>query len=225
MRAVLVPLALFGLAAVLFGVPWRFDSPVAEASVVPEWAVDSATVRQPALVPEIALGSFRYRCSDCHRLFRSLPEATSSLIRHTDIVLKHGINTRCFNCHNILNRDTFVDDIGGEIPYDQPEQLCARCHGPVYRDWEHGVHGRSNGYWDTQQGPLTRKQCTECHDPHQPPFPPMTPAPPPNTLRMGPQAPAEHLPDENPLRIYDQPEMHGGAAVPLSGVSDSGEDG
>ena len=68
-RAVLVPLALFALAAGLLGVPWRFDSPVTAASVVPEWAVDPVTVRQPTLAPEITLGSFTYRCSDCHRLF------------------------------------------------------------------------------------------------------------------------------------------------------------
>lgn len=222
-RAVLVPLAFLAVAAGLLSAPRRFDSPVAAASVVPEWVVDPATVRQPGLVPEITLGSFTYPCSDCHRLFSSRPESTASLIRHTDIVLKHGINTRCFNCHNIFNRDTFADDIGGELPYDQPQLLCAKCHGPVYRDWQHGAHGRSNGYWDTRRGPMTRKKCVECHDPHQPPFPPMAPAPPPNTLRMGPQAQAEHVPGGNPLRVYDQPDVHGHAAAPLPAVGDSGE--
>jgi len=224
-RAVLVPLALFALAAVLWRVPWRFESPVAAASVVPEWAVDPATVRQPTLAPEITLTKFTYPCSGCHRLFPSAPEASSSLIRHSDIVLKHGINTHCFNCHHLLNRDMFAGDGGDQIPYDQPQLLCAKCHGPVYRDWEHGVHGRSNGYWDTQRGPLTRKKCTECHDPHEPPFPPMRPAPPPNTLRMGPQTPVDHLPGENPLRIHGQPDVHAGVAVPLPGVDDAKEDG
>ena len=72
---------------------------------------------------------------------------------------------------------------------------------------------------------MTRRKCIECHDPHQPPFPPMRPAPPPNTLRMGPQFLAEHLPDGNPLRVYDQPDMGGGGGGPLSGVDDSGEEG
>ena len=46
-----------------------------------------------------------------------------------------------------------------------------------------------------------RLKCVECHDPHRPPFPPMHAAPPPNTLRMGPQ----NFPDQNrardPLRV------------------------
>jgi hypothetical protein len=198
---------------------------VSPATVVPAWVVDTATVRQPSLKPETTVSGYAYRCSECHELYTSEPETTDSSNRHTEIVLKHGINKRCFNCHNIRNRDTFADDVGGEIPYDQPQLLCAKCHGPVYRDWEHGVHGRSNGYWDTQRGSMTRKQCTECHDPHQPPFPPMRPAPPPNTLRMGPRAPVERLPGENPLRIHGQPGVRGGAAVPLPGVDDTKEDG
>jgi predicted CXXCH cytochrome family protein len=97
--------------------------------------------------------------------------------------------------------------MGQAIPYDQPQLLCAKCHGPVYRDWQHGSHGRTNGYWNASMGPMERRKCTECHDPHQPPFPPMTPAPGPHTLRMGNQSPAEHLPEDDPLRIsHDQPE-------------------
>ena len=87
------------------------------------------------------------------------------------------MNTRCFNCHNRTNRDTFVDDAGGEIPWNQPPLLCGKCHGPVYRDWQHGSHGRTNGYWDKTRGPQERRKCVECHDPHRPPFAPMVPAP------------------------------------------------
>ena len=150
--------------------------------------------------------------------------AGRTLMEHREIVLRHGINDRCLNCHHPDGRDAFVDGQGREIPYDQPQLLCAKCHGPVYRDWQRGVHGRSNGYWDTARGPMTRKKCIECHDPHQPPFPPMRPAPPPNTLRMGSRSPAEREFTENPLRIHDQPDEHGGAAAPLSDVDDAGED-
>jgi hypothetical protein len=94
--------------------------------------------------------------------------------------------------------------VGTEIPFDQPQLLCANCHGPVYRDWQHGSHGRSNGYWDASRGPMTRRKCIECHDPHQPPFPPMKPAPPPNTLRLVEMAPPEHVPAESPLRVYER---------------------
>ena len=154
---------------------------------VPAWATDTTPVRQPRLRPEYTAGVFQYRCSDCHRIIPSPAETDRTLTQHTEIQLEHGINTRCFNCHHRTNRDAFVDDYGREIPWDQPQLLCAKCHGPVYRDWQHGSHGRTNGYWDTTAGPQTRRRCIECHDPHQPPFPPLAPAPGPHTLRMGPQ--------------------------------------
>ena len=216
-RAVAVPVVLLALAAVLWRGPWEFDSPVTPPVRVPTWATSTTPVRTPQLAPEIELAGFRYQCNDCHRLFRSPAETDRRLTQHTDIVLKHGINTRCFNCHHRDNRNAFVDDAGGVIAYDQPQLLCARCHGTVYRDWQHGVHGRTNGYWSPAQGPATRLRCIQCHDPHEPPFPPMVPAPGPRTLRMGvPGAPA-HDGTPNPLRVYrraaapDEPTPHGPA--------------
>ncbi|MBN1344685.1 MAG: hypothetical protein JXQ73_18480 [Phycisphaerae bacterium] len=208
---VLVSAAFFALAGLLWADLWPFRSPVAPATKVPAWVIDPAPVRHPKLRPEIELAGFTYRCSDCHDLFASPPETTRSLTQHRDIVLKHGINARCFNCHHLTHRDAFVDDWGREIPYDKPQLLCAKCHGPVYRDWTHGSHGRTNGYWDPRRGPLERRKCIECHDPHQPPFPPMPPAPPPNTLRMGNQSfPDEHGARTNPLRVYRQMDSHDG---------------
>jgi hypothetical protein len=201
-RAIAVPLVLLGLAAALAGGPWRFESPVAPATLVPGWATDTSPVRHPKLKPEIELAGFTYRCSDCHRLFPSPPETTRSLTQHRNIELKHGINARCFNCHHLTNRDAFVDDWGHEISYGQPQLVCAKCHGPVYRDWLHGSHGRTNWYWSKEMGPQQRRRCIECHDPHEPPFPPIPPAPPPNTLRMGLQEqPSEPGGVLNPLRL------------------------
>jgi hypothetical protein len=98
-----------------------------------------------------------------------------------------------------------VDDFGTPIPWDQPQLLCAKCHGPVYRDWQHGSHGRLNGYWDKTRGPQIRRRCIECHDPHTPPFTPLKPAPRPNTLRMdvgGAQDTALPTMETDPLRIH-----------------------
>lgn len=201
-RAVAVPLALLLVAAVLFFGPWTFRSPVEPAVAAPAWAINPAPVRTPRFEPKLMLSGFTYRCSDCHSLFESPPETTRQLTQHREIVLKHGLNTRCFNCHHRDNRNAFVDDAGGEIPYDQPQMLCARCHGTVFRDWENGVHGRTNGYWDKARGEAKRLRCIQCHDPHEPPFPPMRPAPAPNTLRMGNQSRAPHGDVKNPLRIY-----------------------
>ena len=215
-RGLLVPPVLFALAAALLAGPWGFSSPVVPPTKVPAWAIDPAPIRHPKMQPKIELAGFTYRCSDCHRLFESPPETTRSLTQHRNIELKHGINTRCFNCHHRTQRDAFVDDWGREIPYDQPQLVCAKCHGPVYRDWLHGAHGRTNGFWDTAQGPQQRRRCIECHDPHQPPFPPMPPAPGPHTLRMGVQLPVERHGEHDPLRIYRQE-----ATAPDTGAGDT----
>ena len=204
-----IPLVFFALAAGLWASPWQFVSPVPPATKVPAWATDTTPVRQPKLNPEYKVAGFTYRCSDCHKLFASAPDANASLFQHREVVLRHGMNTRCFNCHHLTNRDAYVDDWGHEIPVDKPQLLCGKCHGPVYRDWLDGAHGRTNGYWDKSRGPQVRRRCIECHDPHQPPFPPMPPAPPPNTLRMGRQD-FPHQPGavKNPLHVLriDEPE-------------------
>ncbi len=206
-RLAFVPLTLFGVAGVLLLGPFRFSSPVTPETPVPAWVASTQTVRSPNFKPEIRLGGFSYHCSDCHRLFESPPETDRELTQHREVQLNHGMNTRCFNCHNRTNRDTFVDDWGHEIAFDQPQLLCAKCHGPVYRDWLHGAHGRVNGYWNTTLGAQQRRRCTECHDPHHPPFPPMPSAPAPHTLRMGDQQlPHEHEGVRDPLRVYREME-------------------
>ncbi len=205
MYGVLVPMLLFALAAGLLLGPSEFISPVPMATITPAWVVDTTPIRKALLEPKVVFSGFSFRCGECHNLFPSPRTATKSLLRHKHIQLKHGINIHCFNCHNIENRNTFVDDIGREIPFDSPELLCARCHGPVYRDWQHGAHGRTNGYWDISKGEMTRLKCIECQDPHQPPFPSMKPAQAPNTLRMGVPRPVGHPSERNPLSVRDDP--------------------
>jgi hypothetical protein len=199
-----VPVCLFVFAGVLALAPLRFEPPFRQQTAVPAWATDPTPVRQPQLRPIYKLGEFTYRCSDCHAIIASPMETDRMLTQHRDIKLQHGINTRCFNCHHRTNRDAFVDDYGNEIPWDQPQLLCAKCHGPVYRDWQHGAHGRTNGYWDTSRGVQTRRRCIECHDPHCPPFAPLAPAPAPHTLRMGTQEAGGHDETHDPLRLHSR---------------------
>lgn len=197
-----VCIAFFAFAATLAFNPLPFHSPVAAPSAVTSWATDPSPVRQVKLTPEYQAGVFSFRCSDCHKIFPPRANDTvRTVAQHQEIVLRHGTNTWCLSCHHAANRDAFVDDRGGEIPWDQPQLLCSKCHGPVYRDWQHGAHGRSNGYWDKARGEQTRLKCIECHHPHQPPFPPMHPAPGPNTLRMGPQDSESHRKERNPLQL------------------------
>jgi hypothetical protein len=200
-----VCMTLFVFALVLALNPLPFATPVTDRAVIPAWATDTTPVRQPKLTPEYRSGVFTYSCSDCHKILPPWAQATvRTAVQHQEIVLDHGINTWCLSCHHPENRDAFVDDRGGEIPWDQPQRLCRKCHGPVFRDWQNGAHGRTNGYWNKAQGEQSRRKCIECHDPHQPPFPAMHPAPGPSTLRMGPQDGAGHGEATNPLQVRDR---------------------
>ncbi len=212
-RAFWVPVALLFCAVILVLNPLPFHTPVAPATPVADWVTDPTPVERPKLRPEYSVAVFDYRCSDCHRIIPSPAETDRKLTQHREIELAHGINTRCFNCHHRTNRDAFADDAGDEIPWDQPQRLCSKCHGPVYRDWQHGSHGRTNGYWDTAQGEQTRRKCIECHNPHRPTFRPMHPAPGPNTLRMGPQDHSAHAEVHDPLRLKWTTGQHGESAT------------
>jgi len=194
------PAALLLFAVVVAVVRFPFDPPIAEPALVSSRATDPAPVRRPQLQPMYQVGVFTYRCSDCHRIIPSPLETDRTLTQHREVRLSHGINTRCFNCHHRGNRDAFVDDYGNEIRWDQPQLLCAKCHGPVYRDWQNGAHGRTNGSWDPKRGVQTRLRCIECHDPHRPPFAPIAPAPAPHTLRAGRQDFGPQHPERDPLR-------------------------
>ncbi|MDO8543984.1 MAG: hypothetical protein Q7S40_26380 [Opitutaceae bacterium] len=104
---------------------------------------------------------------------------------HSNLKLGHGSHNRnnvCYNCHNEQNLVTFQARDGRELKFQDSTALCGSCHGPTYRDWEAGVHGRTSGYWDRSRGELQRLNCANCHDPHSPRIPTRAPAPPPRGL-------------------------------------------
>lgn len=93
------------------------------------------------------------------------------LTMHQDIVpdamnLQHGRGAIwCMSCHSATNREKLIDNFGKEISLNQPQVLCGKCHGQVYRDWREGIHGKRIGMWKTD----AKKRwwtCTECHNPH-----------------------------------------------------------
>lgn len=138
--------------------------------------------------PTITIHGERRTCNDCHRLFTPSGHTPASLREHADVRLNHGINDRCRNCHSVENRNKLVLHDGTEIGFRESSTLCAKCHGPTFRDWERGAHGRTNGFWDSSRGTVRRLDCSECHDPHDPRYPamePIRPLPGPHTLRMG----------------------------------------
>lgn len=211
--------AVLAVSAVLLARAPRYQSPAVVPTSVPAWATDATPVRRPSPRPFYKLDAFPepFQCNECHRTQPVTRAAGADFTKHSGIRLRHGINTRCLNCHHPTNREAFVDDFGEEIPWDQPQKLCSKCHGPVYRDWQHGSHGRINGYWDTAQGPLVRLKCIQCHDPHHPPFQPLASAPPPGILRGKAPHVAEHSGARNPLRLHGNTQANDHAAATSEG--------
>lgn len=118
---------------------------------------------------------------------------------HADLLaMGHGRNNRntnCFNCHSQSKLDELVTRDGTKLTFAQAPLLCASCHGPTYRDWELGMHGRTNGYWDTSKGKAVRQDCNACHDPHGPAIPQIIPLAGPKpvlTHGLGSAPKAEH---------------------------------
>jgi hypothetical protein len=124
---------------------------------------------------DLVKAGWTYNCMECHKLIPARWHYDRPMAEHRDVQLRHGNNRFCLNCHHPTNRNAFVDYDGSEIAQADVVLLCAKCHGPTYRDWQAGVHGRVNGYWKAGEGPKTKLRCIQCHDPHHPAFPSMTP--------------------------------------------------
>lgn len=128
-------------------------------------------VAPPPLNPET------WPCSQCHDKDMRNPERRVLTGAHEDIVLHHAEENRwCLDCHDYEDRDKLHLANGEKIPFDQSYRLCGQCHGPTYRDWRLGIHGKRTGYWN---GPKRYLLCVSCHWPHAPHFKPLQPLPPP----------------------------------------------
>ncbi|MBS0198681.1 MAG: hypothetical protein JSR77_18190 [Planctomycetes bacterium] len=158
--------------------------------------------------PATNVGGFSHACNECHRLFDSPPVSRRTLMQHTAIVLNHGMNNQCFNCHDRKNREKLVLHDGTLLPFSEVPRLCSQCHGTVFRDWQKGMHGKTMGSWNAASGKQHRLSCNDCHDPHAPAYQGIIPLPAPNTLRMGNQEPAAEQEHRHmPLRQWSLPEM------------------
>ena len=156
--------------------------------------LDTATVRRSyADLVRAGEDLSDFDCYACHEKGKPPPlryDTNQNLIvpkEHSDIVMghgSHGRNNNCFNCHNETNLVVLQTRDGRVLTFANSPPLCGSCHGPTYRDWEAGVHGRTSGYWDRALGPFERKPCAACHNPHAPKFPPRHPAPGPHPLRQ-----------------------------------------
>jgi hypothetical protein len=92
----------------------------------------------------------------------------------------HG-KLACVSCHNpAKGYDSLRLADGKSLPFTEVMALCAQCHGPQFRDYEHGAHGGMTGHWDLSRGGRERNNCIHCHDPHAPKYPTVAPARGPN---------------------------------------------
>ena len=120
-------------------------------------------------------------CGTCHG-----PDAEGEIIAsdegnpeevHSTVTLEHG-ELSCDSCHAEDRRYLHLAD-GTQLEMADAMQLCAQCHGPQYRDYQHASHGGMEGYWDLQRGPRDRNHCLDCHAQHSPAYEAVLPVFPP----------------------------------------------
>jgi hypothetical protein len=119
-----------------------------------------------------------FPCTQCHD-GKTVPLNTvrrKLTDMHDDIVLNHGPNRWCLDCHSAEHRDQLHLVDGQLIDFSKSYLLCGQCHGDKLRDWKVGVHGKRTGEWNGRKEYLL---CVHCHNPHSPRFAPLKPMPPP----------------------------------------------
>ena len=108
-------------------------------------------------------------CATCHSTKPVNAEAklgTPLVQFHQGLFGKHG-TLSCTSCHNSADGYASLRLADGKkVPHAEVMTLCAQCHGPQYRDYQHGAHGGMTGFWDLKAGGRTRNNCIDCHDVH-----------------------------------------------------------
>jgi hypothetical protein len=149
--------------------------------------IGPAQGKTPSVDLAIPAVAGRVNCDTCHSLrsASSLPKSMQELDEfHQGLVLQHG-DLSCASCHALGPSPKL--HLADARVLERPDalELCRQCHGPQYRDYEHGAHGGMAGYWDLRRGPRTRNHCVDCHDPHWPAIRQVIPAPPPRDRFIG----------------------------------------
>lgn len=142
------------------------------------------TIRKPIGPPVVDTGltdvngkAVTVSCSTCHATRSpNLENKTVADLNefHGNLTMTHG-SLSCLSCHNADDYDSLKLADGTRVEFTEVMTLCGQCHGPQMRDYNHGVHGGMNGYWDLTRGPRTKNNCIDCHHPHSPQFPKMQP--------------------------------------------------
>jgi formate-dependent nitrite reductase cytochrome c552 subunit len=152
-------------------------------------ATGQVTIHVPERLRSVPTGELdslgrplRAACVTCHSLRppAQLPASVDELDEfHQGLTFAHGALT-CASCHVAGDQDRLRRADGTTLPMVEAIALCAQCHGPQFRDYQHGAHGGMNGAWDLSSGDRVRNHCVDCHDPHAPAFLPSMPVLPPH---------------------------------------------
>lgn len=192
-------MVLVVLAVVFVALGWQFATGFGTRSAMPDRIplvdtqfLETATIRKSyAELIRTQADLSDFDCYACHE--KGKPpvlrfDAQQVIVvpkEHSDVVMGHGSHNRnnnCFNCHDDQNLELLQTRDGRQVKLMESPALCGSCHGPTYRDWEAGAHGRTGGYWERTAGPMKRQICVDCHNPHHPKIPPRKPAPGPHLL-------------------------------------------
>jgi len=123
----------------------------------------------------------RVPCATCHSLVDTQkPAERPDELKdfHRGLAFKHG-SLACVACHQAERPDALHLANGEKLSMNEALALCAQCHGPQKRSFDHGAHGGLNGHWDARRGPRLKNHCVDCHDPHAPQIPVVKPVLPP----------------------------------------------
>jgi uncharacterized CHY-type Zn-finger protein len=139
---------------------------------------DSSPMGEDIQTPAPPLSEDYFPCVTCHELGAKFNSERRELKEdHKDMVFDHDSKNRwCLDCHAGLDRNKLHLASGELIEFGQSYRLCGQCHGPTYRDWRAGVHGKRTGMWNGKKNYFL---CVHCHDPHSPAIKPLKPFPAP----------------------------------------------
>lgn len=144
----------------------------------------AVSIRKPEGPPRVITGltdlhgnPVTAACSTCHSTRK--PNSTNRTAQdlnefHGNLKISHGAIS-CLSCHNGEDYDALKLADGRRLEFTEVMTLCAQCHGPQMKAYEHGAHGGMTGHWDLSRGPQVKNNCVDCHNPHAPQFPKMQP--------------------------------------------------
>jgi len=160
--------------AVLFwGDPFDGTIPMGDMPIEADYSHEEAVIkpREPQIDRNKLLTICSMACHDGNYVPYPKNKLPRPLKMHKDVVidpmnLKHGKGAIwCLDCHHAASRTKLIDHFGNEISFNQPQKMCGKCHGQVYRSWRDGIHGKRIGMWK-KGGKKRWWVCTECHNPH-----------------------------------------------------------